>query len=94
MHGDPERSGADRRRAALQLLNFTLREAVGVDPEMDGGAAAVAQFEMSSDEVSVEVTQEDVANVEAQLFRVVQIRLNVALRIDDDRKTGYWKWRI
>ena len=51
---------------------------------MDGRAAAVAQFEMAGDEVGVEVREEDVTDLEAELVSVVEILLDVALRVDDD----------
>ena len=52
---------------------------------MDGCAATVAQFQMAGDEVGVEVSEEDVADLEAELFGVGEVLLDVALRVDDDR---------
>ena len=57
---------------------------LGAAAEMDGGAAAVAQFQMAGDEVGVEVGEEDVADLEAEFFGVGEVLLDVALRVDDD----------
>ena len=54
--------------------------------KMDGCAATIAQFQMARDEVGVEVSEEDVADVKAQLLAVGNVLLNVALRVDDDRR--------
>ena len=51
---------------------------------MDGRTATVAQFQVAGDEVGVEVAEEDMADLEAKFFRVGQVLLNVALRVDDD----------
>ena len=56
----------------------------GAGAEMDGGAAAIAELEMAGDEVGVEVREEDVADLEAECVGVVEILLDVALRVDDD----------
>ncbi len=53
---------------------------------MNGGARfLIAQLQMASHEVGVEVSEEDMADLEPQFFRVAQILLNIALGIDDDR---------
>jgi hypothetical protein len=55
----------------------------GAAAEMDGGAAAIAELEVSGDEVGVEVREENVADLEAEFFGVVEILLDVALGVDD-----------
>ncbi len=57
---------------------------LGLGAEADVGAAAVAEFEMAGEEVGVEVSEEDVADLYAELVGVVDVLLDVALRIDDD----------
>jgi hypothetical protein len=57
---------------------------LGARTEMDDGAAAIAQFQMAGDEIGVEMSEKDVANVEAEFFGVGQVLLNVALRVDHD----------
>ena len=54
-------------------------------PKMDGGAAAVAEFQVAGDEVGMEMSKEYVADLKAEGCRVGQVLLNVALGIDDDR---------
>ena len=49
---------------------------------MDDCSATVAQFEMARNEIGVEVRQEDVAYVQTELFSIVKVLLNIALRID------------
>jgi hypothetical protein len=39
---------------------------------------------MPGDEVSVEVSEEDMAGLEAKLLGVGQVLLDIALRVDDD----------
>jgi hypothetical protein len=51
---------------------------------VDGGSAAVAEFEMTGEEVGVEVSEEDVADVHAELVGVVDVLLDVSLRINHD----------
>ncbi len=51
---------------------------------MDGGAALVAEFEMSSEEVGVKVGEEDVTDFEAMRGGVGEVALDVALGVDDD----------
>src|SRR5271168_4478470 len=56
---------------------------------MDDRAATVSQLQMAGDEVGVEVGQEDMPDLKAELLSVGQVLLNVALRIDDDTsRTG------
>ena len=56
----------------------------GARAEMDGGTTTIAELEVASDEVCVEVCEEDVANLQAEFFGVVEVLLDVALRVDDD----------
>ena len=53
---------------------------------MDGRAATIPQLQMAGEEVGVEVGQEDMADLKAELLSVGKVLLNVALRIDDDRR--------
>ena len=57
---------------------------LGAGAEMDGGAAPVAQFQMAGNKVGMEMGEKHVADLQAVFFRVDQILLNVALRINDD----------
>ena len=56
----------------------------GLGAEADVGSAAVAEFEMAGEEVGVEVGEEDVADVHAELVGVVDVLLDVSLGVDDD----------
>ena len=62
------------------------RTRFGVRAEMDHRAATVAQLQMAGDKVGVEMGEEDVSDLESGCFRVRQVLLDVALRIDDDRR--------
>ena len=43
---------------------------------------------MASDKVGMEVSEEDVTNLETELAGVVEILLDIALRVDDDGGVG------
>jgi hypothetical protein len=51
---------------------------------MDRRVTTIAQLQMARNEVGVKVRQEHVADLEAKRSRIVQILLDVALRIHDD----------
>jgi hypothetical protein len=51
---------------------------------MDGSAATVAQFQMPSNEVSMEVSQENVANLEAKFLSVDKVLVDITLRVDNN----------
>ena len=53
------------------------------------GPATVAQFQVAGDKVGMEMREKNMLDLESELFRVVQVLLDVALRIDDDRP---WSW--
>ena len=55
----------------------------GPGAEIDGDAGAVAQLEVSGDEVGVKVREEDVRDPQVVLGREGEILIDVALRIDD-----------
>jgi hypothetical protein len=57
---------------------------LGAGAKMDGGAATVAQLQVAGNEIRVEMGEEDMANLEAKLFGIRQILLDVALRVNDD----------
>jgi hypothetical protein len=52
---------------------------------MDGSAATVPQFQMPSNEVSMEVGQEDVADFKAIFLSVDQVLVDITLWVDDNR---------
>ncbi len=60
----------------------------GGSAEVDGGVAAIAELEMAGDEVGMEVREEDVADVQAESVSVVDVLLDVALRVDDDGRVA------
>ena len=51
---------------------------------MDRRAAAIAQFQVAGDEVRVKVGEKDVTDLEAEIVRISEVLMNIALRIDDD----------
>ena len=57
---------------------------LGARTEMDDRARAVAQFQVTGHEVGMEVSKEDVADLEAKTLGLSQILLYVALGIDDN----------
>ncbi len=59
-----------------------LRRRLGT--EADDGPRAIAQFEMSGEEIGVQVRQEDMRDPQIMLARERQILLDIALRIDHD----------
>ncbi len=71
-----------QRIAVLHAVEGVFR--LGAGAEMDGRAATIAQFQMASDKVGVEMGQEDVADLQAKFFGIGQVLLNVALRVDND----------
>ncbi len=74
--------------AVLRRLEGVLR--LRARAEVDGGAAAVAEFEVAGDEVGVKVGEEDVADFEPELRGVGEVLVDVALRVDDDgRGSGF-----
>src|SRR5262249_21161101 len=56
--------------------------------EIDRGAGAVAQLEMTGDEVGVEVGEEDVRDAQAVRVGEGQVLIDVALRGDDGCGAG------
>ena len=54
--------------------------------EIDRGAGPIAQFEMTCDEVGVEVCEQDVLDLQAVLRSERQVLVDVPLRIDDGRR--------
>ena len=56
----------------------------GLGAEADVGSAAVAEFEMAGEKVRVEVSEEDVADLDAEMVGVVDVLLDVTLRVDHD----------
>ena len=63
---------------------------LGLGAEMNPRAGAIAQLEMSGEEVGVEVRQEDVANLQAGLLGIGDVGIDVTLRIDDDGCAARW----
>ena len=59
---------------------------LGAGTEVDRGAATVAQFQMAGYEISMEMGEEYVSDLEAQFVCIGQVLLDIALRIDDDRR--------
>lgn len=74
------------RRAVIERSEFVL--CLGFRAEVDGGADAVAELQMSGDEVGVEMREEYMLDLEIVLGRELDIAANVALRIDDGSVVG------
>ena len=51
--------------------------------DVDLGAGAGGKFFVSGDKIGVEVSLENVADLEALLIGRLEIKINIALRIDD-----------
>jgi len=76
---DPNRPEVDRSPVAYRFeLVFRNR----LPPQADGGSHAVAQLEMTGNEIGVKVGQEHVGNAEVMIRRERQILIDVTLRID------------
>jgi len=58
---------------------------LGPGPEVDRGPGAVAELEVAGHEVRMEVRQEHVADPASEPLGIVEILLDVPLRIDDGR---------
>ncbi len=71
---------------------FHLDEVVlglGTGAEVNCGAATIAKFQMTGYEVSVEMREKDVPDLEAEVPGIGKVVLNITLRIDDgSRCTG------
>src|SRR5208337_735897 len=57
---------------------------LGAGSKMDGRAATIAQLQVTGDEVSVEVAEKNMADLQPKFLGIGQILLDVALRVDDD----------
>lgn len=57
---------------------------LGAGAEVDGSVAAVTEFEVAGEEIGVEVSEEDVLDLSAELGGLIEVLLDVALGIDDD----------
>src|SRR5277367_4238546 len=61
---------------------------LGAGTKMDGCTTflgtQVAQLQMAGDKVGVEMGEKDMADLESQFLGVVQVLLNIALRVDDN----------
>src|SRR5579859_4705637 len=55
---------------------------LGAATQINGGAAAVAQFQMPGNKIGVEVCQKDMADAETQFLCVRHILLDISLRVD------------
>jgi len=84
---DPDRSEIDRG-AIPDGLEFIFGNRLPA--EADGGAHAVAQFEMTRDEIGVKVRQEDVHDAEVVIRRKRQVLIDVTLRIDDGGRAAFF----
>jgi hypothetical protein len=71
------------RLAVLERRECVFRFRGGA--QIDRRPGPVAQFEVSGDEIGVEVRQEDVADLQAVLGGKRQILIDVALRVDHCR---------
>ena len=72
--------------AVSHRLERVLR--LGSGTEMDGRAGPLHELEMTRHEVGVKVGQEDVTNLERLALGVLEILVDVALRVHDGRDTG------
>jgi hypothetical protein len=59
----------------------------GPTAQVDLGTGAIAQLQMAGQEVGVEVGQEHVFDLKPELFSILHILIDVALRIDDSRRS-------
>ena len=75
-----------KSRVSPSFMATKAYSACGAGAEVDGRAATVAQLEVAGDEIGVEVGEKDVADLEAEFLGVGEVLLDVALRIDDDRR--------
>jgi hypothetical protein len=57
---------------------------LGAGSEMDGRAATVTQFEVTGNEIGVEMAEKDMANLQSEFCGVDKVLLDVALRVDND----------
>src|SRR5712691_9062624 len=62
---------------------------LGLGPQANGRSNAVPEFQVAGEKISVKMGQEDVADVASVLGGILQVLVDVALRIDDDRRTGH-----
>jgi len=53
---------------------------------MNRRAATVAQLQVAGDKIRVEMSQKHVPDLETECFGVLQVLLDIALRIDDDAR--------
>jgi hypothetical protein len=61
---------------------------LGSGPKADGGTDTVPEFQVAGEKVCVKMCQENVADVTSVLGSILQIVVNVALRVNDNRRTG------
>src|SRR4051812_50102862 len=94
---DQDRNGLDRMARRLQDLEphprkiqavavlhgdeWVLRVRAGA--EMNGGAAAITELQMPGNEVGMKMRQEYVPDMQAKIRGVVQVLLDISLRIDN-----------
>jgi len=82
---DPDRSKSDHAAVADRLeVEFRNR----FPAEADRGARAVTQFEVTGDEIGVEVREEDVCDAKVVIRGERQILIDVALRVDNGGGTA------
>jgi hypothetical protein len=75
---------AERKRVPIAHRHEVVFGA-GASAHADHGADAIAQLEVPGDEIGVEMGQEHVADTTAEPGGVLEVTLDVALRIDDHR---------
>ena len=81
-HLERERPELDRVAVAHRRERVV---GLGAGSEVDRGAGAVAELEMAGHEVGVEVREEHMADPAAEPLGVLEVLLDVPLRVDDGR---------
>ena len=72
-------------RQALAILEWGKRVvSLRLGAKADGGTHAIPEFKVSGQKVGVKMGQENVANLNVLLRSIMQVLVNVPLRIDND----------
>ena len=76
---------AELQGAAVRF-GLEVEVSLGMSPEVNRGAGALAQVQVAGEKVGVKVGQKDVADLQVPILCFLKVLINVALGVDNDSR--------